>query len=58
MSLLIQKNCFIFVENATPDFLFIRPIGNSIDTKGFEQIFTGDIIQEKTEITKFINWNF
>ena len=27
-----------FVDNATPDFLFIRPSGNPIDSKGFEQI--------------------
>ncbi len=41
-----------FVDNATPDFLFIRPSGNPIDAKGFAQMMTGDIVQEKAEITK------
>ena len=34
------------------DFLFIRPSRNPIDAKGFEQMITGDIVQEKAEITK------
>ena len=33
-----------FVNNATSDFLFIRPSGNPIDAKGFEQMITGDIV--------------
>ena len=41
-----------FVVNAAMDFLFIRPSGNPIDSKGFEQMITGDIVQEKAEITK------
>ena len=50
MSLLIQKKmASFFVENATLDFLFIRPSGNPIDAKGFEQMITGDIVQEKAK---------
>ena len=30
-----QKMASFFVDNATPDFLFIRPSGNPIDAKGF-----------------------
>ena len=57
--MLIQKKCpHFFVENATPDFLFIRPSGNPIDAKGFEQMITGDIIQEKAEITKIHRFEF
>ena len=42
MSLQIQKKmASFFLDNATPDFLFIRPSGNPIDAKGFEQIITG-----------------
>jgi len=40
-----------FVENATPNFLFIRPSGNPIDAKGVEQMITGEKVQEKVEIT-------
>ena len=47
-----KKMASFFVNNATPDFLFIRPSGNPIDKKGFEQMITGDIVQEKAEITK------
>ena len=41
-----------FVDNVTPDFLFIRPSGNPVDAKGFEKMISGDIVQEKAEITK------
>ncbi len=47
-----------FVDNATPDFLLIRPSGNPIDAKGFEQMITGDIVQEKSEITKIHRFEF
>ena len=53
-----KKMASFFVENATPDFLFIRPSGNPIDAKGFEQMITGDIVQEKTEITKIHRLEF
>ena len=33
-----KKMASFFVENATRDFLFIRPSGNPIDAKGFEQM--------------------
>ena len=41
-----------FVGDATPEFLFIRRSGNPIDSKGFEQMITSDIVQEKAEINK------
>ena len=47
-----------FVDNATPDFLFIRPSGNPIDAKGFEQMITDEIVQEKAEITKIHRFEF
>ena len=47
-----------FVSNATPDFLFIRPSCNPTDAKGFEQMITGDIVQEKVEITKINRFEF
>ena len=28
-----------FLDNATPDFLFIRPSGNPIDAKGFQEMW-------------------
>ena len=53
-----KKMASFFVQNATPDFLFIRPSGNPIDAKGFEQMITGDIVQEKAEITKIHRFEF
>ena len=53
-----KKMATFFVNNATPDFLFIRPSGNPIDSKGFEQMITGDIVQEKAEITKIHRFEF
>ena len=53
-----KKMASFFVDNATPDFLFIRPSGNPIDAKGFEQMITGDIVQEKAEITKIHRFEF
>ena len=47
-----------FVKNATPDFLFIRPSGNPIDAKGFELLISGDVVQEKSEITKIHRLDF
>ena len=47
-----------FINNATPDFLFIRPSGNPIDAKGFEQMITDEIVQEKAEITKIHRFEF
>ena len=43
-----KKNGLIFVNNATPDFLFIRPSRNPIDAKGFEQMITGDTVNGAT----------
>jgi len=53
-----KKMASFFVDNATPDFLFVRPSGNPIDAKGFKQIITGDIVQEKSEITKIHRLEF
>ena len=53
-----KKMASFFVNNATPDFLFIRPSGNPIDAKGFEQMITDEIVQEKAEITKIHRFEF
>ena len=53
-----KKMASFFVDNATSDFLFIRPSGNPIDAKGFEQMITVDIVQEKAEITKIHRLEF
>ena len=48
-----------FVNNATPDFLLIRPSGNPLSAKGFEKMMnSGDIVQEKAEITKIHRFEF
>ena len=47
-----EKMASFFVENATSDFLFIRPSGNPLDAEGFQQIISGDVVQEKAEIAK------
>ena len=47
-----------FAKNTTPDFLCIRPTGNFIDAEGFEQIISGEIVQEKAEITKIHRFEF
>ena len=54
-----QKMGSFFVNNATSDFLFIRPSGNPISAKGFEEMMnSGDVIQEKAEITKIHRFEF
>ena len=53
-----KKMASFFVHNGTTDFLFIRPSGNPIDAKGFEQMITGDIVQERAEITKIHRFEF
>ena len=53
-----KKMASFFVDNATPNFLFIRPSGNPIDAKGFKQMITSDIVQEKAEITKIHRLEF
>ena len=48
-----KKMGSFFVNNATSDFLFIRPSGNPITAKGFEKMMlSGDVIQEESAITK------
>ena len=54
-----EKMGSFFVNNATSDFLFIRPSGNPLNAKGFEQMMTsGDVVQEKVEITKIHRLEF
>ena len=55
----IEKMGSFFMNNATPDFLFIRPSGNPISAKGFEEMMnSGDVVQEKAEITKIHRFEF
>ena len=54
-----EKMGSFFMNNATPDFLFIRPSGNPISAKGFEEMMSsGDIVQEKAAITKIHRFEF
>ncbi len=54
-----EKMGSFFIKNATSDFLLIRPSGNPLDAAGFEQMMTsGDVIQEKAEITKIHRFEF
>ena len=53
-----KKMASFFIDNATQDFLFIRPSGNPIDARGFEKMITSDIVQEKAEITKIHRLEF
>ena len=54
-----QKMGSFFVNNATSEFLFIRPSGNPINAKGFEEMInSGDVVQEKAEITKIHRFEF
>ena len=42
-----------FFDHATHDFLFIRPSGNPIDAKGFQEMWSsGDLVLESAEVTK------
>ncbi len=52
------KMASFFVNNGTSDFLFIRPSGNPINAEGFEKMISGDVIQEKAEITKIHRFEF
>ena len=53
------KMASFFVNNATSDFLFIRPSGNPINAEEFEKMMTsGDVIQDKAEITKIHRLEF
>ena len=54
-----EKMGSFFMNNATPDFLFIRPSGNPLSAKGFEEMMnSGDLEQEKAEITKIHRFEF
>ena len=58
MSLIIQKKWLHFCWQCDSRFLFIRPSGNPIDAKRFEQMITSGIVQEKAEITKIHRFEF
>ena len=53
-----KKMASFFIRNATSDFLFIRPSGNPINAEGFEKMISGDVVQEKAEITKIHRLEF
>ena len=53
-----EKMASFFIHNATSDFLFIRPSGNPINAEGFEKMISGDVVQEKAEITKIHRFEF
>ena len=53
-----EKMDSFFVNNATSEFLFIRPSGNPIDAEGFKQMISGDVVQEKAEITQIHRLEF
>jgi len=53
-----EKMASFFINNATSDFLFIRPSGNPINAKGFEKMISGDVVQETAEITKLHRLEF
>ena len=53
-----KKMASFFLNNATSDFLFIRPSGNPINAEGFEKMISGDVVQEKAEITKIHRLDF
>ncbi len=53
-----EKMASFFIKNATSDFLFIRPSGNPINAEGFEKMISGDVVQEKAEITKIHRLEF
>ena len=54
-----QKMASFFVDNASPDFLLIRPSGNPISANGFQDMMiSGDVVHEKSEITKIHRLEF
>ncbi len=53
-----EKMASFFINNATSDFLFIRPSGNPINAEGFEKMISCDVVQEKAEITKIHRLEF
>ena len=53
-----DKMASFFVNNATSDFLFIRPSGNPINAEGFEKMISADVVQEKAEIKKIHRLDF
>ena len=53
-----KKLASFFVNNATPDFLFIRPSGNTLDTEELKLMISSDIFQEKAVMTKIHRLEF
>ena len=44
-----KKMASFFVNNATSDFLFIRPSGNPINAEGFKQMISDGVVQENAK---------
>ena len=42
-----KKISSFFVNNANPDFLFMRQSGKPIHAEGFKQIISGNLVKEK-----------
>ena len=53
-----EKMASFFVNNATSNFLFIRPSGNPLNAAEFEKMISGDVVQEKADITKIHRLEF
>ena len=53
-----EKMASFFINHATSNFLFIRPSGNPLNAEGFEKMISGDVVQEKAEITKIHRLEF
>ena len=54
-----EKMGSFFIDNASSEFLLIRPSGNPITAEGFyEMMNSGDVVQEKAEITKIHRFEF
>ena len=53
-----EKMASFFVNNATSNFLFIRPSGNPLNAEEFEKMISADVVQEKAEITKIHRLEF
>ena len=54
-----EKMGSFFIDNASSEFLLIRPSGNPITAEGFyEMMNSGDVVQDKAEITKIHRFEF
>ena len=53
-----SKDSSFLIPNVTEDFLAVRPSGNPINAEGFAKMISGDVVQEKAEITKIHRLEF